>query len=291
MKLRKINALMLMSIVLCGNIAIVAQGPKKNQKNKDLIVEDTIAGKTSSWSLPNWTDTVGGITLAGMAYAAQMKYMGDFFALLKKDSFGSYRFLWNNVQFVPAIIVGLWSFFELRQVTSAGLYNRAVVIVDRINEFKSLDMSFESVEHFMQYLAYHGNAKELRIINDEYQHVMTHVFLSSILQELTYALRLLERSKHWLSDAVMLAKIDTIMFEIRAKMRHVKHNKRLIANYPHYNVEYARYQQEKQLSQQERLTMVAEDQNALSKVKFVFNAVGRVISFLFGGSTSSSKKA
>lgn len=259
-------------------------GSTEWHSNPESRIKETLNKRSSSISLPNWTDTALGMVSGVCIFALQQYYAPEFAAKAQEFLFANSQhkeWIKNGFLLVPALLFGGWVFFELRQYTSSGLYDRATTVLSHLN-FKCSEREFGSIYEFFQYLAHHGDAKELRIINDEFNYVMTHKFLSKILLELTYALRLLERSSQWSFDSSVQAQIDALMYSIRSKIRYTTHNKMMFENDSHYRVQLAQYEQQQHLSNEGRVTEAVVGQHALEKVKFVVKTIGKIIGFIFG---------
>lgn len=259
------------------------------QNNPEVRMRQALHKRSSSFTLPNWTDTILGFSCGLSIFLGQKRYLPDFAVIMQEFFFqNSIHKEWikNCFLLLPATLVGAWVFFELRQITSSGLYDRAKTILTNLN-FKCVDQEFSSTYEFFQYLTHQASAKELRIINDEFNYVMTHKFFSKILNDLTYALRLLERSHYWSTDSIFLAEVDSLMYAIRAKIRCVTHNKILFEHDMQYSIQLAEYQQQQHLAHQDRITDTVESQHAFAKLKFTLKTIGKVINFLFGRAPSN----
>jgi|GEM_PF-6321320 len=249
--------------------------------NPEARIKEVLNKQSSSLSLPNWTDTILGLGSATCTLILQQYYAPQFATTLQEFLFSNSphkEWIKNGFLLMPAALLGGWVFFELRQYTSSGLYDRAITVLSHLN-FRCSEREFISAYEFFQYLAHHGDAKELRIINDEFNYVMTHKFLSKILLELTYALRLLERSQRWSSDSSFRAQIDSLMYTIRSKIRYITHNKMMFENDPQYKVQLIQYQQQQHLSNEGRVTETIVGQHAFAKVKFFVKTIGRVLAW------------
>lgn len=258
------------------------QGTYVNKPNQR--IDDNLTNKSFSLSLPNWTDTFTGISSAVIVFLAQQRYIPELAMKTQELLFHNTSHkeaVTNCISIIPAAIIGSWVFFELRQYTTSGLYDRATAVLSNLN-FKCCENTFSSTYDFFQYIAHYGDAKELRIINDEFNYVMTYKFLSKILLELTYALRLLERSLSWASDSSFKANVDSMMYAIRLKIKNVTHNKMIFEHDPQYRAQFEQYQAQQHLANEDQIANTVVDQHNFSKIKFVIKTIGKIIGFFFG---------
>lgn len=269
-------------IVLTQSMFGKTEGQWQNIPNQR--IQEAFTKKGGSFALPNWSDTFGGVLSAGFILLAQYRYFPEAARKLQEFFFLHVQhkeIVERCVFLIPAMLIGGWVFFELRQYTSAGLHDRAAAVLSNLN-FKCAEHAFASVYDFFQYLADHCDAREARIINDEFNYVMTYKFLSKILLEFSYALRLLERSLVWASDSAFKAQVDSMMYGIRLKMKNVTHNKIMFERDPQYAIQLMQYQQQQHLSNADRITETVVSQHSFSKVKFFVKVVGNIFGFFFG---------